>query len=183
MSGRGDRENGEGEIALAVIGRSRGNRGEVLLHPHFDIRDEDLEGQEVTVRWPDGRQRRMRIGSLWWHLDQSICRFEGCGTMSDAKALNHGEVFIRRTLLQPLEDGEYFAADLIGCEARLPDGGAIGVVTAASDTAGSALLHIRSAAGREILVPLAEAIVVEIDLEARRIVVDPPEGLLELNES
>ena len=182
MTGPGDRKQGESEIALAVIGRSRGNRGEVFLHPHFDIRDEDLEGQEVDVRWPDGRRRRLRIASLWWHLDKSICRFEGCNTMGDAKALTHGEVFIARDRLQPLEEGEYFAADLIGCEARLPDGAAIGVVAAASDTAGHALLEIKAAGGREILVPLAESIVVEIDLEARRVTIDPPEGLLELNE-
>ena len=183
MSGPGDRKDGEDEIALAVIGRSRGNRGEVFLHPHFDVRDEDLEGLQVTARWPDGRRRSLRIASLWWHLDKLICRFEDCNTMGDAKALTHGEILIPRDRLKPLEEGEYFVSDLIGCEVRLPSGAAIGVVAAASDTSGHALLEIKAAGGREILVPLADSIVVEIDLEARRITIDPPEGLLELNES
>ena len=82
--------------------------------------------------------------------------------------------------LKELPAGTYYHHELIGCTMATLDGRAIGVVRAVEGAEGSQRLVVGEGRG-EVLVPLADEICVQIDLEARRIVVDPPEGLLELN--
>jgi len=170
------------EIAIAVVGRPRGNRGEVVIHPHFDLRRECLVGIEALLRWPDGREQRLRVESLWWHAEKTICRFEGCGTIDEAREYCHCEIFVPRAALIPLDPEEFFAADLIGCEVIRNTGERLGVVASVDETGGAALLAIETQGGRELLIPFAAAIIKEIDMERRRLLVDPPPGLLELNE-
>jgi 16S rRNA processing protein RimM len=174
--------SGGGEaIPIAVIGRPRGNRGEVILHPHFDLSSESLDGKEAALRLPDGSVVKRRIRRIWWHRDKTICGLEGCESINDARELVHAEVFIARGELTPLEEGEYFASDLVGCEVFLKDGTSVGTVIAAEDR-GAPLLTLRGADGRELLIPFAGEIVFETDIEGGRIVIDPPRGLLEINE-
>jgi len=93
----------------------------------------------------------------------------------------HAEMFVLREHLAPLDDDEFFATDLIGCEVVLADGTLIGTVNAADDK-GAPLLTIDGAGGKELLIPFADGIVVATDTANKRIVVDPPEGLFEINE-
>jgi 16S rRNA processing protein RimM len=170
----------EGEIPVGKIGRPRGNRGEVLLHAYFDLQKEKLEGKEVTVRLPAGKERRLTIESIWQHGEQAVCRFAECGSIAEAKELTHGEVLLPREELAPLEEDEYYAQDLIGCEVFLSVGSRLGTIEAVEQTGSSALLAISGE--KEYLVPLVRSIVVEVDTAGRKVVIDPPEGLLEINE-
>jgi 16S rRNA processing protein RimM len=179
MAGRGS--GGGEEIPIAIIGRPRGNRGEVILHPHFDLRRESLEDKTVVLRFPDGSISERRILRLWWHKERTICLLDGSTSINDAKELTHVEIFIERDELNPLEDDEYFAADLIGCQVFLEDGTSVGEVIGAEDR-GAPLLTLRGREDRELLIPFAGKIVVEVDLESRRLVIAPPQGLLEINE-
>ena len=80
----------------------------------------------------------------------------------------------------PLEPGEYYESDLIGCEVIEREGGAsLGRVTAFEDAGSSGVLEVE---GR-LLIPFAREICVAIEPEARRIVVDLPAGLKDLNQA
>jgi 16S rRNA processing protein RimM len=170
----------EGEIPVGKIGRPRGNRGEVLLHAYFDLQKEELEGKEVTVRLPAGTERRLTIENIWWHGEQAVCRFAECSSIADAKELTHGEVLFPREELAPLEENEYFAQDLIGCDAFLNDGSKLGTIKAIERAGWYTLLAVSGK--NEYLIPLARSIVVEVDTVVRKVVIDPPDGLLEINE-
>jgi 16S rRNA processing protein RimM len=74
----------------------------------------------------------------------------------------------------------YYWHDLVGCRVETTGGEVVGDVTAVEGDMGSSRLVLRSAGG-EVLIPLAQAICVNIDTAARRIVIDPPEGLLDAN--
>jgi 16S rRNA processing protein RimM len=77
----------------------------------------------------------------------------------------------------PLEDGEYFQSDLIGCEVvDHGTGESLGRVTGWDDGGGSGLLLVG-----DLMIPFSRSICVEIDPAARRIAVDLPEGLKDLN--
>jgi 16S rRNA processing protein RimM len=169
-----------GQVPIARIGRYRGNRGEVTLHAHFDLQRERLQDQEVEVRWPDGSVRRLRVERIRQQGDKTVCLFKGCRSISDAQELRHGEVFAPRSSLAPLDEDEYFAADLLGCDVVLKDGAPLGTVESLSESGGASVLTVRGR--REHLIPLAKAIVTEVDLKKRRLTVDAPPGLLELNE-
>ena len=167
-------------VAIAVVGRRRGKRGEVVLHPHFDLRQEELEGAEVALRFPNGEHRAVSIEHLWWQGEKLICRFEGCAGIDDARRLCGAELFVAAGLLAQPAEGEYFVDDLIGCAAETVGGERLGEVAEVIDSAGAAVLRI--VGERESLVPLARSIVVEVDLEHGHLLVDPPPGLLEINE-
>jgi 16S rRNA processing protein RimM len=83
--------------------------------------------------------------------------------------------------LAELPDGTFYHHDLIGCVVETIEGTTVGPVTAVEGNLGNTRLVV-DASGSELLVPLAVDICTTIDPGARRIVIAPPEGLLELNE-
>lgn len=111
------------------------------------------------------------------HGDQLIFKFRGVDTISQAEAVAGAEVCIPFEQRAELGDDEYYESDLIGCEVIDAGGRSLGLVTAFEETGGAPLLHI----GENILIPFAKSICTEIDLERKRILVNPPEGLLDLN--
>ena len=172
-------------VAIAILGRTRGNRGEILAIP-LAGRPERFEGLERV--WLFGESptlaggSRFDVESVWLHDGRPVVKFRGIDSISDAEALTGAEVRLPAAEKMPLEEGEVYQADLIGC--AVIERGAeepLGDVTGWQDAGGSNLLVVRMHAGGELLVPFARAICVEIDVAARRIVVDLPAGLKELN--
>lgn len=105
---------------------------------------------------------------------------EGIDDRDAAEALQGATLLAVRADLGPLEEDELYVADLIGCAAVREDGMVLGQVTAVPNLAGQDLLALALPGGGEALVPYVPALVLAVDLDARRVVLDPPEGLLEL---
>jgi 16S rRNA processing protein RimM len=102
--------------------------------------------------------------------------------LAEADALAGREILVPAGEVRPPEAGRIYDADLVGCAVVDPAGVPVGTVTAVEEIGESTLLVVGRPAGEEALVPLSRSICVEIDLARRRIVVDPPDGLFELNE-
>ena len=122
-------------------------------------------------------EKPMEVERAWMHGDQLILKFAGVDTISDAEKLAGAEVAIPFEQRAVLGDDEYFESDLIGCEVMDASGRSLGVVTDFEETGGTPLLHI----GEDLLIPFAKSICTAIDPAAKRIVIQPPEGLLDLN--
>jgi 16S rRNA processing protein RimM len=104
-------------------------------------------------------------------------------TLDRADGLAGREIFVPGTALRPPADDRIYDADLVGCAVVDAAGTPVGTVKDVVALGESTLLVVgRPSAGDELLVPLSRSICVEIDLAGRRIVVDPPDGLFELNE-
>jgi 16S rRNA processing protein RimM len=84
--------------------------------------------------------------------------------------------------MPPLPPGTFYRHDLVGCEVRDVAGTVVGRVVSVDGTLERSHLVVQGARG-EVLIPLVQAICVRIDPAAGAIVVDPPEGLLEANET
>lgn len=120
---------------------------------------------------------------MWWHQDRLVFKFAGIDSISAAEAFEDADVCIPREEREPLPDGEYYQSDLVGCTVvELRTGEPVGVVEDWQEYGGPALLQVKTAAGREVMIPFAKAICKEIDPAGKRIVVDLPEGLLDLDE-
>jgi 16S rRNA processing protein RimM len=163
-------------VTVAVLGRARGIRGEVTA---FALsKPERYQNLREVFLYPEGSRRE--VESAWFHDNRLILKFRGVDTMSDAERLAGCEVRVPLGERIPLEPGEYFESDLIGCEVVERDGGAsLGRVTALQDAGGSGVLEVEGG----LLIPFARAICVAIEPEARRIVVDLPAGLKELYQA
>jgi 16S rRNA processing protein RimM len=119
----------------------------------------------------------MEVENTWMHGDHLIFKFQGVDSISDAEKLAGAEVSIPFEQRAELAGDEVYQSDLIGCEVVDATGRKLGMVTDFQETGGTPLLTV----GEDLLIPFAKSICTEIDLEHKRIVVNPPEGLLDLN--
>ena len=104
----------------------------------------------------------------------------GVETMDAAERLAGLELRIPAEQLAALPPGTFYHHDLVGCRVETGSGAPVGVVEKVEGTLGGSRLVVAGASG-EILIPLVVGICTTIDVDAKRIVIDPPEGLLELN--
>lgn len=167
---------------MAILGKARGNRGEVTAGSLSSKpgRFDDLKtvilsgGQAAFANVP------FEIERIWDHAGTLIFKFAGVDSISDAEKLRGADVRIPKSERVALEPGEYFHSDLVGCEVReRVSGRVVGCVTGWEEFGGPALLEIDH--GR-LLIPFVKAICTQIEPENQLILVDLPEGLETVNE-
>lgn len=137
------------------------------------------------------RRLAAQIEQVWHHEGRPVFKFSGIDSISDAEPWAGADVLAPESEQVEPGEGEYSHADLIGCRlvgnARAGEtgvvtssAGEIGIVTGLEDYGGPSLLKVEAPDGREILVPFVRSICREIDVTAKIIRVDLPDGLLEL---
>jgi 16S rRNA processing protein RimM len=162
-------------VTVAVLGKTRGNRGEILAFP-LSSKPERFESLREVFLFGSGD--RYQIESTWFHDGALVFKFRGIDTISAAEELRGAEVRVPKSQRIPLEAGEFFQSDLIGCEVVDQETGeSLGRVSDWNESGGPGLLVMESG----LLIPFAHAICIEIDPEAKRIAVRLPEGLKDLN--
>jgi 16S rRNA processing protein RimM len=166
-------------VAVAKILRPRGLRGEAVAEVLTDFPERFENLDRVTAVLPNGERRDLILENAWFQKDRIVLKFEGLNTVEDAEALRDAEICIDESEAVELEEGEFFDWQLEGCEAVSIEGEPVGKVREVLRTGGTEVLVVDTADGREVLIPFAESICTEVDIEGKRITVDPPEGLLE----
>lgn len=165
-------------VAIARVARPHGIRGEVTADILTDF-PERFEGLEaVTAKLADSGRTELKIERFRFHQGRVMLKFAGIDTVEDAEHLRNAEICIDEADEVELEADEYFDWELSGCRVVTLAGEDLGTVAEVMRTGGTEILVIRGGE-KEFLVPFAEAICPEVDIENKRIVVDPPEGLLE----
>jgi 16S rRNA processing protein RimM len=174
-------------VTVARVLRPHGRRGEVACEILTDFPDRLVRLASVELSNQTTAPRKVTVRSC--RLSQSrggqaIFHFENSDSISDAKNLVGLEVQIPLADRVQVPRGSYYVSDLAGCEVRMTSGARVGIVRDVQFTgesvAGTPILVLDSGRG-ELLVPLAQEICTEIDVAAKRIVIAPPEGLLDLN--
>ena len=161
-------------VTIAHLTRPRGIRGEISA---FALSDHPERYQSLTTVQVAGTL--YTVERVWYHKDQPIFKFQGIDSINDAEPLGGKDVCVPARERFPLPEEEHYFADLVGC--RVVDAGsgaAVGVVTGWQELGGPVVLELDE--GR-ILIPYAKAILPEIDLQAREIRANLPEGLVDLN--
>lgn len=165
-------------VAIAKIVKPRGLRGEVLADVLTDF-PERFEGLEKVVAVSaDGTRTDLKIEDFWFQKDRIVLRFNGFESVDKAQALRDVEICIPESDAAKLDEGEFFDWQLEGCAVETLQGETIGTVRELMRTGGTENLVVENEA-REYLIPFAESICTEVDIEKKIIRVDPPEGLLE----
>jgi 16S rRNA processing protein RimM len=166
-----------GWVAIAVLGKTRGNRGEVTA---FSLSSKPERFQALQEVFLFGTGQRFEVESTWFHQETLVFKFRGVDTISEAERLTGAEVRVPASERTPLEENEYFQSDLIGCEVfDSASGQSLGKVTGWEDSGGHGLLVVNGS----LLVPFVRSICKEIDPARRRIAVELPEGLKDLNRT
>ncbi len=167
-------------VLVGWVARTHGIRGELVINPTTDFAEERFAAGATVFMQRDGVPVPIVVREAWFHKGRPVVAFEGVERMNDAEALRGAELRVPEAALQPLPPGTYYQFQLQGCEVVMRDGQVVGTVRGVEGEAGGFRLVVTMANG-EALVPLVDAICVSIDVEARRIVIEPPEGLLDVN--
>ncbi|HWS89152.1 MAG TPA: ribosome maturation factor RimM [Pyrinomonadaceae bacterium] len=179
MSG-GEDLNSVELVAVARVAKPRGVKGEVAcdLLTDFPERFEGLE--ELVAVFPGGRRERLKLEGHWLHGDRVVLKLGGFDSPEEASALAGCELAVPESEAVELEEGEFYDWQLQGCRVETVEGREVGTVREVLHTGGEApVLVILDERNRENLVPLAQSICVEVDVDRKLIRVDPPDELLE----
>jgi 16S rRNA processing protein RimM len=167
---------------LVIVGetlRAHGVRGDLLARGVSDDPNDDalLRLSRVFVaRGPD-TIREMRVASARRLGDRLAIRFEGVATREEAVSLSSHYLMVPTSEAPPLPDGRLYTFQLIGFSVTNEKGDDLGTITGVVENPGNDLWAARGARG-EFLIPAVDAIVKRVDLDARRVVIDPIPGLL-----
>ena len=167
-------------IIVARAVRTRGLKGEIVAELLTDFPERFDSLSELISVSPSGERKVIRLVDHWFQNDRVILRFADCDTPECAKMLVGFKFAVPEASRVVLPESEYYDWELEGCSVETVSGQGVGVVRSVLKTGAAPVLVISREVGPEAMVPLAEGIVEKISLEQRLIVIDPPEGLLEL---
>ena len=176
---------GPAHLVVGHVRKPHGIRGELFVHPLTDHPERTFVPGVVVHpagsddRTPDPDLPPLRVDAVRPYRKGWLVRFGGVDDR------NAADLFRDRYLLRPFaeveepEEGEVFYHEMLEMSVETAQGRSLGRVTEVYEVIPADLLEVRGPAGTTLL-PFTRSVVVEVDREGRRIVVDPPEGLLEL---
>jgi 16S rRNA processing protein RimM len=163
-------------VAIALLGKPRGNRGELTA---ISLSSKPERFDSIERVYLSGHPEPFLIEEIWEHKGALVFKFEGVDSISDAEKYHGCEVRLPGAERAPLDPGEYYHSDLVGCDViDLATGKSLGKVTALQDAGGGGLLVI----DENLLFPFATGLCKSIDIAQKRIEVEVPAGLLDLNQ-
>ena len=169
--------------AMAVVGRiarTHGIRGQVIVNLETDFPDERFRPGATLFAERGGVLTPLTLTTVRFQNGRPVIGLQGVDTIDDAEQLAGLELRVPIEALAPLPEGTFYHHDLVGCRVVTKNGQDVGTVEGVEGTFGGSRLIVTAGAG-EILIPLAADICPTIDIAGKRIVIDPPEGLLDVN--
>ena len=166
-------------ISIARVLRPQGIRGEVIAEILTDFPDRFDEIDEVEIAWDNQIIGLLKLTRFRFHKNRVLLKFAGYDEPDKAEELRGVSLVIRRDELAELGADEYYLFDLEGCKVITIDDRMLGYVVKVDDYGAAPVLTVKGDE-REYLIPLTHGICPEVDTESKKIVVNPPDGLLDL---
>ena len=167
-------------VTLARVVKTQGRHGEVAVEVHSDVPDRLHPGLKIFALAQNDTRREVKIEDAWPHKEWLVLKFDGIDSISDGEALIGSELQVPLSERAHLEPGATFVSDLVGC-ALFDRDREVGVVSDVRFGAGEAPLLVVGAGKSEVEIPYAQEFLAQVDLEHKRIEMNLPEGLLEVN--
>jgi 16S rRNA processing protein RimM len=164
-------------LLVGRVARAHGIRGQVVVNPETDFIEDRFRIGRIVLIGSEENARPCEILESRIHQGRPIVRFAGIDTMNDAASLAGASLWLRESDLEPLPAGTFYRHDLVGCEVVDTHGTNVGRVTGVEGSLDRSYLVV----DEHTLVPLVGDICVAIDIASRRVTIDPPDGLIELN--
>lgn len=166
-------------VTIGKLVRTQGNRGELKLNLYHEHLSKPFF-QKVYLQ----RKRSLEefeVESFRPYKDHYLIKLKAVNTLSQARELAGLDVLVPEEWLRPLTKNNYYLFQLRGCSVLTKDKRKIGTVKDFLFIEENDLLVVKKGR-REILIPFTQSICTELNLKKREIMIDPPDGLLELNE-
>lgn len=149
---------------VGVIASTHGLRGEVKVFPTTQMPERFLDLQEVILESPKGEQR-LGIRSVKFFKKFVILGFRGLDRIEDVEKLRGCPLVIERRDAIPLEEGEYYVADLIGISVRTQDGREIGTLREVIETGANDVYAVAREGQKDLLLPAIDDCILDVQPE------------------
>lgn len=163
---------------MGSVGRAHGIRGEMGVN--WDGEHMPRPGDQIYLQAAGQAPRPMQVAASRLHNGRLLLALQGVPDRTAAEKLTGQTILVPRAVLPQPAEGEAFIADLPGCEVFLPDGSPVGRLAHIEMPAGKLIWVIQPSEGNEILFPAEPEFIISLDTGARKIVIDPPPGLLDI---
>ena len=166
-------------VSIGKVLRSQGKEGRLKVR----LYEKGLPGpalSKVVLERPGGF-REYDVEAVLFDRNSHIMKLRGVDTLGAADALAGAEIYVAEECFRPAASGAYYEFQVVGSRVVTVGGTEVGTVRAVLP-AGSATVLVVARGEEEIYIPFAEPICRRVDPDGRVIVIDPPDGLLDLNE-
>ena len=181
MSTQPDAPEGQADlVAVARIARPQGIRGEVIADLLTDFPERFAQLDEVHLAKPNSAVECRTLEASRLQNGRVVLKLKGCDTRTDAETLRDARVLVTSEKLVKLPSDTFYDFDLLDCAVSTTAGQSVGKVVDVQKYGAAPLLAVKSDGGKEVLIPLTNSICLEVDVAQKRIVIEPPEGLLDL---
>ncbi|MEO1365741.1 MAG: ribosome maturation factor RimM [Acidobacteriota bacterium] len=179
MSSRSPNATDRGPIAVGRVLRAHGIRGEVKVEVWSDVDDRFAKGVELQIRpAPSGRVETRRVTGVRTDRGTLLLRFDGVESRDDAEALRGAVLEVDEAQVPEAPDGFYYHFQLEGCRVTDASAGVVGTVAEVIEDGGGHILRLEDGA-KTVLIPFVDAFLRRVDVTAREIDVELPDGLIE----
>lgn len=163
-------------ITIAKILAPWGNGGKLKIEVATDFPQRFAPSATVYIN-----QQPATIDSVEWHQGKALIKLKTVDSLKDAEKLQGELIEIHHSQLKPLPEGQYYHFQLTGLEVRTTQGELLGNITRIL-TAPSNDNYVVNGAQGEILIPAIDDVIKSIDLDKGQLIIEPIEGLLNLNK-
>ncbi|MCR5737816.1 MAG: ribosome maturation factor RimM [Eubacterium sp.] len=163
---------------VGVIANTHGVRGEVKVYPTTDDvkRFSDLEEVILDTK---KEQKVLHVTGVKYFKNMAILRFAEFDNMDQVIPLKGMDLLVDREHAIPLEEGEYYIADIIGSRVVTDTDEELGTLTDVLQTGANDVYIVKTASGKEVLLPVIEECVLDRDLEKKVVTVHLMKGLMD----
>jgi 16S rRNA processing protein RimM len=166
-------------LVVGIVRRPHGVTGEVSVEPVTDFPERFAAG--ARFQWSrEKAERQLTLVSARPHGSRILVRFEGVEDLAAARALAGGDLGVPEEGAVPPPEDFYYQYEVEGWRCEDSSGRLLGTAVGLERTAGGALLLVDTGRSEPVSVPFVSPIVVTIDRAEKRVVLDPPDGLMEL---
>jgi len=166
-------------IPLAKITGTHGIKGFLKLRAFSETVGNLKVGGTVILRSKDGVMNRLKVENVVNHTAKAMIKFEGLDNINQIESFVNSEICLLRSQLPELGEDEYYWCDLIGLSVATTEGIELGLIENIFE-AGSSDIYVVRSAEREYLIPAIADFIDTVDIKNGRMLVSPPEGLLDL---
>jgi 16S rRNA processing protein RimM len=166
-------------LAVGLLRRPHGVHGEILMEVYTDFPDRLEDGTTVFL---GGKHKPATIRHIRHHNDGLLFSFDGVETPESAGLLRKQMVYVKTTTRPALPDGQYYHHQIIGMIVVDDTGNELGKLTEIIETGANDVYVVKSDEGKEILLPSIKQVVLDVNIEANKMIVHLIPGLLDLEE-
>lgn len=166
-------------VVVGTVVKPHGIKGEICVISHADSPSLFSEVPHVYLRGKKGNMQSYELTKLRMHKSRPLLTLKGVTDRNQVELLRGMEIVVKREDMPAPEDDQVYLHDIIGFMVTLEDGTEIGPFIRFIETSATEVWIVKHPV-TEIMIPAEDEFIIDIDMDAKRIIVDPPEGLIEL---